>query len=71
MASTSKNPQKTPDLRSLVSQEEQTAQAELEVKAEVNSEEKMICHILTQFVSSRLSESNCVWIFLNLFHYEL
>ena len=42
------------------SQEEQTAQAELEVKAEVNSAEKMICHILTQFVSSRQSESNNV-----------
>ena len=60
MASTSKNPQKTPDLRFLVSQEEQTAQAELEVKAEVNSEEKIIYRIMTQFVSSRLSESNYV-----------
>ena len=60
MASTSKNPQKTPDLRFLVSQEEQTAQAELEVKAEVNSEEKIIYRIMTQFVSSRLSEFNTV-----------
>ena len=40
------SPQKTPDLRFLVSQEEQTAQAELEVKAEVNSEEQMTCHIV-------------------------
>ena len=52
------SPQKTPDWIFLGSQEEQTAQAELEVKAEVNSEEKIICRIMTQFVSSRLSESN-------------
>ena len=65
------SPQKTPDWIFLVSQEEQTAQAELEVKAEVNSEETMICRTMTQFDLSCLIESNYVWSFLNFFDYEV